>query len=115
LTATFQKGSFEQAAELNVPVVPFAIEYKSIGDYWDHTDGMLLHYLKNLAKPKTLIRLSVGEPIVADTSWTLLRQSQQWINNEIEAMRSDWGGLAPEKTKAGPEGEAKTDSSLVKS
>ncbi|MEP6647802.1 MAG: lysophospholipid acyltransferase family protein [Saprospiraceae bacterium] len=93
LTATFQKGSYEQAAELHVPVVPFAIEYKSTNDYWDHTDGMLMHYLKNLAKPKTKIRLSIGEPIVADNAWTLLRQSQQWVNDEIVKMREDWGGL----------------------
>src|SRR5688500_12609793 len=63
LTATFQKGSYEPAAELQVPVVPFAIEYKSIDDYWDHSDTMLMHYLKNLAKPRTDIRMSIGEPI----------------------------------------------------
>ena len=94
LTATFQKGSYEQAAELQVPVVPFAIEYKSLNDYWDRSDGMLHHYLNNLAKARTDIRLSIGEPMSGDNSWTLLRQSQQWINDEIEKMRSDWGGLA---------------------
>ncbi|MEO5907155.1 MAG: lysophospholipid acyltransferase family protein, partial [Saprospiraceae bacterium] len=94
LTATFQKGSYEQAAELGVPVVPFAIEYKDLRDYWDHTDSMLIHYLKYLAKPKTIIRFSIGQPLVGDNSWTLLRQSQQWVNEEIERMRADWGGLA---------------------
>lgn len=97
LTSTFQKGSFEIAAELGVPVVPFALEYKSINDYWDHTDTMAQHYFKNLAKPRTYIRLSVGEVIHSDTAWTLLRQSQQWINDEIIRLREDWGGLAPEK------------------
>lgn len=97
LTATFQKGSYEQAAELQVPVVPFVVEYKSINDYWDHTDSMLVHYLKYLSKPRTDIRLSIGEPITEDNSWTLLRQSQQWVNEEIERLREDWGGLAPEK------------------
>ena len=96
LTTTFQKGSFEQAAELGVPVVPFAIEYENINDYWDHTDGMLVHYLKYLAKPRTKIRLSIGQPIAADNAWTLLRQSQLWVNDEIVKMRADWGGLAPE-------------------
>jgi 1-acyl-sn-glycerol-3-phosphate acyltransferase len=97
LTATFQKGSYEQAAELQVPVIPFAIEYKSLDDYWDRSDSMLHHYLTNLAKPRTDIRLSIGEPLEGDNSWTLLRQSQQWINDEIESMRSDWGGLSKEK------------------
>ena len=94
LTSTFQKGSYEQAAELQVPVVPFAVEYKSIHDYWDHTDNMLTHYLKNLSKPRTDIRLSIGPPLTDDNSWALLRQSQQWINEEIVRLREDWGGLA---------------------
>lgn len=96
LTNTFQKGSFEMAAELGVPVIPFAIEYKSLNDYWDHTDSMLVHYLKNLAKPRTYVRISAGEVIINDNAWTLLRQSQQWVNEEIVRMRSDWGGLAPD-------------------
>jgi len=110
LTTTFQKGSFDMAAELGVPVVPFAIEYKSTADYWDHTDSMVVHYLKNLAKARTDIRMSMGPVIEGDTSWSLLRQSQQWINEEIVRLRADWGGLAPARTpntggEAKPEGE----------
>jgi hypothetical protein len=75
-------------------VVPFAIEYKDVGDYWDRTDSMLMHYLKYLAKPKTTIRFSIGQPMGGDNSWTLLRQSQQWVNDEIEHMRADWGGIS---------------------
>ncbi len=97
LTATFQKGSFEMAAELNVPIVPFAVEYKSVNDYWDHSETMVQHYFKNLAKPTTHIRMSFGDVIYGDTSWSLLRQSQQWINEEIIRLREDWGGLAPER------------------
>lgn len=95
LTSTFQKGSFDMAAELGVSVVPFAIEYEKITDYWDHSDTMVAHYMKNLAKARTRIRLSVGQPIHADNAWGLLRQSQQWINDEIKTLREDWGGLAP--------------------
>lgn len=115
LTATFQKGSYEQAAELGVPVVPFAIEYKSLGDYWDHSDTMLVHYLKNLAKPKTIIRLSIGEPMTSDNSWALLRQSQEWINDEIVKMRADWGGLAPDLTKTGVTEDRLPGTSLAES
>lgn len=96
LTTTFQKGSFDMAAELGVPVIPFVIEYKSLADYWDHTDTMAVHFFKNLAKSRTYVRLSVGEVIRDDNAWTLLRTSQQWINEEIVRLRSDWGGLAPQ-------------------
>ena len=98
-TATFQKGSFDIAAELGIPIIPFAIEYKSTNDYWDHTDTMAVHYFKNLAKPRTYIRLSVGEVITGDNAFSLLRQSQQWINEEIVRLRSDWGGLIAPKVK----------------
>lgn len=99
LTTTFQKGAYEMAAELGVPVIPFAIEYKSLNDYWDHSDTMAQHYFKNLAKARTDIRLSVGEVIRDDNPWTLLRQSQQWINDEIIRLRADWGGLALEPVR----------------
>jgi len=94
LTATFQKGSFDMAAELNIPIIPFVIEYKSLNDYWDHSDTMAVHYFKNLAKARTYIRLSIGEVIHGDNSWGLLRQSQQWMNDEITRLRADWGGLS---------------------
>ncbi len=96
LTATFQKGSFDVAAELNVPVIPFAMEYKSLDDYWDHTDTMAGHYFKYLAKPRTYVKLSVGEAIQGDNAFALLRQSQQWVNDEIISQRAEWGGLAPD-------------------
>ena len=60
---------------------------------------MAVHFFKNLAKARTYIRLSVGEAIKGDNSFGLLRQSQQWINDEIIELRKDWGGLAPEKIK----------------
>jgi 1-acyl-sn-glycerol-3-phosphate acyltransferase len=97
LTATFQKGSFEIAAELGIPIIPFAIEYKSIKDYWDHAETMAEHYFNNLAKPRSDVRISVGPPMTSENPWTLLRQSQQWINDEIIRLRQDWGGLAPER------------------
>jgi 1-acyl-sn-glycerol-3-phosphate acyltransferase len=105
LTSTFQKGSFDIAAELGIPVIPFEMEYKSLDDYWDHQETMAEHYFKYLAKPRTYMRLSVGEPIVSDNSFALLRQSQQWINDEIVKLRADWGGLAPEKVNKTQEKE----------
>lgn len=102
LTSTFQKGAFDIAAELGIPVIPFAMEYKSTDDYWDHTDTIGVHYFKYLAKQRTYMRLSVGAPLQSDNSFALLRQSQQWINDEIIELRRDWGGLKQEvDVKAG--------------
>ncbi len=99
LTSTFQKGAFDIAAELGVPVVPFALEYKSTDDYWDHSITMAQHYFKYLAKPRTYVRLSVGKPMTSDNAFSLLRQSQQWVNDEIIKLREDWGGLKKAELK----------------
>lgn len=96
LTSTFQKGSFDIAAELGIPVVPFALEYKSLADYWDHSETMAEHYFNHLAKARTYVRMSVGDVIQSDNAFALLRQSQQWINEEIVRLREDWGGLKQE-------------------
>ncbi len=97
LTSTFQKGAFDIAADLGIPIVPFAIEYKSTADYWDHSETMFEHYFNHLAKPRTYVRISVGHSISGDNAFSLLRQSQQWVNDEIIRLREDWGGLKQEE------------------
>jgi 1-acyl-sn-glycerol-3-phosphate acyltransferase len=89
-TVTFQKGAYEQAADLNVPVVPIAIDYKYTTDYWDHSDTMVDHYFKNLSKWKTPVKIKYGSPIQSDNSFALLRQSQSWINDGITELRAQW-------------------------
>ncbi len=89
-TITFQKGSFDQAALLGVPVVPLALDYQSKDDYWDHTDSMVDHFFKYLSKWKTNVSVSIGEPIVSDNAFTLLRGSQAWIDAEYLKMRKMW-------------------------
>ena len=92
LTRTFKKGSFEVAAQYGLPVLPVAMEYKEREDNWDHSENFVQHFFKRFGKRKTVIKLRYGTPIVSDNSWTLLRQSQKWINHQIEDMRSDWDG-----------------------
>ncbi len=89
-TVTFQKGAYDQAADLGVPVVPVALDYKYTSDYWDHKETMVQHYFKNLAKWKTPIRMRIGKPIESENAFTLLRQSQAWIDEQVSEIRSEW-------------------------
>ena len=91
-TTTFNKGSFEQAATGGFPVVPFVIEYKDTRDYWDHTDSFAVHLIKRFGKPKTIVKVVFGPPIASDNAWTLLRTSQQWIDEKILEVRREWDG-----------------------
>jgi 1-acyl-sn-glycerol-3-phosphate acyltransferase len=90
LTATFQKGSFEQAAAGGFPVVPFVIEYKDTRDYWDHTDSFAVHLIKRFGKRVTEVVVAFGPPLRSDNPWTLLRGSQQWIDEKIVEVRKAW-------------------------
>ena len=92
LTATFQKGSFEQAAQGGFSVVPFVLEYKDKGQYWDHTDNFATHFLKEFGKRGVEIKVRFGPPIQSDNSWTLLRQAQAWIDENIPLVRAEWDG-----------------------
>ena len=91
-TQIFKKGSFEVAAEHGFPVLPVAMEYQDRADNWDHADNFILHFFRRFGKRRTNIELRYGPPIVSDNSWTLLRQSQAWINEQIADMRSSWDG-----------------------
>lgn len=89
-TVTFNKGAFEQAAAGGFRVVPFVIEYEDTRDYWDHTDNFAVHLMKRFGKPYTNILVRFGEPAASDNGWTLLRQSQAWIDENIVDVRRRW-------------------------
>lgn len=89
-TVTFQKGAYDQAADLNVPVVPIALDYRYKSDCWDHKETMVQHYFRNLAKWRTPVSVRYGSPIRSDNSFTLLRQSQAWIDETISDLREQW-------------------------
>lgn len=91
-TTTFQKGSFEQAAAGGFPVIPVTMEYRYKTDYWDHTDNFTTHFIKSFGKRETPIKIIYAEPIRSDNSWTLLRQTQAWIDQQILAIRKEWDG-----------------------
>ncbi len=98
-TKTFHKGSFEKAAEGGFGVVPFILEYKDTNDYWDHSLNFVQHFLANFGKKRNVIHLSIGEPIYSDNTWTLLRQSQEWINHEMVRVHKDWGNTQYDEIK----------------
>ena len=90
LTETFHIGSFLQAAEARVPVIPVLIDYKYKADYWDHADSALVHMVKRFGKWKTPVYIKIGPPISSENGWTLMRQSKAWIDGEIPMSRQRW-------------------------
>ena len=88
-TLPFRKGTFMEAAENNIQVVPLAIEFKSAKDLWV-IEKFFPQYLYQFSKWKTEVKLAFGEPINSENGDQLHNEAFQWVNNEISNMQKGW-------------------------
>lgn len=88
-TLPFRVGSFTEAAENNIPVVPIAIEYKSHKDLWVK-EKFVPQYLFQFSKWRTQVRIRFGTPITDNDGEILCSKSYTWINEQLKEMRQDW-------------------------
>ncbi len=91
LTKTFHKGSYEQAAKGDFPVVPFILEYKDVEDYWDHTENFVQHFIRAFGKRRHDVHLGIGPVLRSDNPWTLMRESRKWIDQAMVDIHREWG------------------------
>lgn len=89
-TIDFRPGTFVLAAELGVPVMPVAIDYKNMDDAWIGDDTFLPHFLKCFSKWRTEIKVSYLDPIVSDNAEELISLSKNQIDQELLRFRKDW-------------------------
>lgn len=89
-TIDFRPGTFILAAELGVPVMPVAIDYKNMDDAWIGDDTFLPHFLKCFSKWRTEIKVSYLNPIVSDNVEDLISISKKQIDQELVRFRKDW-------------------------
>lgn len=88
-TLPFKTGSFKEAAENQIPVIPVAIEYKSKRDLWV-IPQFLKQYFYQFAKPYTPVKLSFG-PELRDTDGLQLKdRASEWINEQLANMQQGW-------------------------
>ncbi|NEW79166.1 MAG: 1-acyl-sn-glycerol-3-phosphate acyltransferase [Gelidibacter sp.] len=89
-TIDFRPGSFVLAAELGVPVIPVAIDYKNLDDAWIGNDTFIPHFLKCFSKWRTEIKVSYLNPIVSNNAEELISLSKNQIDQELIRFRKDW-------------------------
>jgi 1-acyl-sn-glycerol-3-phosphate acyltransferase len=82
LTKPFKNGSFQIAANANIPVIPMAIHYKDINDAWVGNDTLLRHFFRQMGKPVTKVFIQYGTPI----SGSDYKQTQQQTKAQIDLM-----------------------------
>ncbi len=84
-TREFRIGSFRVAAQLEIPVVPVAVDYRDENDYW--SDGRLLDIvMRMLSRRRTEAMIRVGSPVTGRDANELMDASRSWINEQIPDM-----------------------------
>lgn len=89
ITLPFKKGTFMEAAENNLSIVPIAIEYKSKKDLW-LIPNFIKHYLQQFSKWKTEVKIKFGPEIKAKDGEALHSEAYNWINSQINEMQKNW-------------------------
>lgn len=86
----FKPGAFILAAELEVPVIPVAIDYKNIKDAWIGNDTFVPHFFKCFGKWKTEIKVTFFEPLISNNVEELISISKSKIDGELLRFRKEW-------------------------
>lgn len=89
-TIPFKPGAFVLAAQLGVPVIPIAIDYKNLNDAWIGSDTFVPHFLRCFGKWRTEIKISYLEPIFSNNFEELITISKQKIDEELLRFRKEW-------------------------
>ena len=80
LTKPFKKGSFQIAADANIPVIPMAIHYKDEDDAWVGNDTLLSHFFKQMGKPVTKVYINYGTPVSGSDYKQIQNETREQIN-----------------------------------
>ena len=91
-TLDFKKGAFAAVLEEDIPIIPVAIEYKSPKDLW-LVNNFVQQFIIMFSKPKTYVRLRIGTPLHCDETDECVRQSQKWIDDQLEDMQRNWSDI----------------------
>ena len=86
----FRLGAFRVAAALGTPVVPIAIEYSRPEDAWIGTDSFIPHFLKVFGRRRIYLKMRYGAPLMDDDPDRLAGRTQEWIDEQVAAMRREW-------------------------
>lgn len=88
-TLPYRPGTFVETLKMGIPVVPVCLEYKSWKDVWCNR-GMFEHFFLQFGHWRTHVRLVIGEAMYAETGEELCQKVENWTNETIDAIHSDW-------------------------
>jgi 1-acyl-sn-glycerol-3-phosphate acyltransferase len=93
-TNGFKSGTFALATELGIPVIPVAIEYPKVQDFWT-SGGMGAQMMRQTGKWNTKAKLRFGEPLYGSDPRELMKETQKWIDTNLAQMQEGWSEMFP--------------------
>ncbi len=88
-TLDFRAGTFHEAAQNNIPIVPIAVEFRSEKDLWLIHNFVKL-FINQFAKWKTEAKLAFGPAMRGQDGEKLRNEAQAWINAKLAGMHEGW-------------------------
>lgn len=82
-TLPFKKGGFKMSAQNEIPIVPVAICYEDMEDYWVGNISFLKHAIRQFSSPEIKIDLYYGDSFTGNNPDLLLQQTQEWIDRML--------------------------------
>ena len=71
------------------PIVPIALEYKTIRDYWINS-SLATQYFRQFSKFFTHSKIEFGPVLNSDDGDELHDQAKNWIDSKLLEMQNEW-------------------------
>lgn len=85
-TKHFKSGSFKIAAETGIKIIPMAIHFEDEKDSWVNNATFVGHFLRQMGKPFTKVRIHYGNPIINDDYKILQQETKSQIDLMIKNL-----------------------------
>lgn len=91
-TLPFKMGTFLEAAQNGIPVVPFAVEFRSKQDLWV-LEKFIPQYFYQFSKWKTEVKFSIGAPMTDSDGERLQQRTKAWIDAKLAEQQKGWSEI----------------------
>jgi 1-acyl-sn-glycerol-3-phosphate acyltransferase len=98
-TIDFRSGTFFEAAEHGVSIVPVAMEFRDDKDLW-LVPNFVGQYLAQFSKWSTQVKLSFGPKLNSMDGEFLKNESKKWIDAKLNEMHIGWSRINFDKHKS---------------
>lgn len=86
LTLHFKNGGFALASQKGIQIIPCAINYLNADDAWVGKELFVPHFINQMGKPVTEVKLWFGDPVYFPEATQLKLETRDAINQKLD----DW-------------------------